>query len=111
MSESQTVAKHPGALAESEIRQRVGTLDHWSYSDGAIRKAFEFEEFPETVAFVNALAWLAEKVNHHPDFAFGYDYCRVALRTHKSNGVTERDLELAEAIDRLTRVPGKTASH
>jgi len=68
----------------------------WREVDDALLREFQFDGFPEAVAFVNRVAGLAEAENHHPDIAINYD--RVVLRwsTHTAGGITDRDRELAE---------------
>ena len=77
--------------------------DAWNEVDDALERTFEFEGFPEALAFVNRVGELAEAENHHPDIAI--DYRRVTLRwwTHTAGGVTERDRELAEKSAALAR--------
>ena len=76
-------------------------MDGWDEVDGALERTFELGSFAEAVAFVNRVAALAERENHHPHIAV--DYRRVTLRwwTHSAGGITDRDRELAAACDGL----------
>jgi len=67
----------------------------WNEVDGALEREFSFDSFPEAIAFVNAVARISERENHHP--WIGIDYRRVTLRwvTHSAGGITDRDRELA----------------
>ena len=67
----------------------------WQEVDGALEREFAFESFPAAIAFVNAVARIAERENHHPHIAI--DYRTVTLRwwTHSAGGITDRDRELA----------------
>ena len=67
----------------------------------AIRRGFRFTDFHETMAFVNALAWIAHREDHHPDLEVGYNRCVVRYSTHAAGGLTENDFICAARIDRL----------
>jgi 4a-hydroxytetrahydrobiopterin dehydratase len=73
----------------------MSTPEGWNEVDGALERVFELESFPAAIAFVNAVARIAERENHHP--WIGVDYRRVTLRwvTHSAGGITDRDRELA----------------
>ncbi len=74
----------------------MSSPDGWNEVDGALEREFSFDSFPEAIAFVNAVARISERENHHP--WIGIDYRRVTLRwvTHSAGGITDRDRELAE---------------
>ena len=67
----------------------------WPESDGALERTFELPSFAEAIAFVNRLAELAERENHHPDIDVRYRTVTVRWVTHSAGGVTDRDRELA----------------
>lgn len=67
----------------------------------SIRRAFSFADFYETMAFVNAVAWIANTEDHHPDLEVGYDYCRMAFSTHSVGGLSENDFICAAKVDAL----------
>jgi len=75
----------------------------WKMSaDGkALEKSFRFADFSEAFAFLTRVAMHAEKVDHHPEFTSVWNRVDFRLTTHDAGGVTERDVKLAEAIDRL----------
>jgi 4a-hydroxytetrahydrobiopterin dehydratase len=75
----------------------------WRVADDgkSLRRAFGFADFYETMAFVNALAWIANAEDHHPDLEVGYDYCRVTFSTHSIGGLSENDFICAARIDAL----------
>jgi 4a-hydroxytetrahydrobiopterin dehydratase len=66
-----------------------------------IQRKLSFTNFYETMAFVNALAWIANKENHHPDLELGYNYCTVRFMTHALKGLTHNDFICAAKIDKL----------
>lgn len=67
----------------------------------AIKKSFSFKNFYETMAFVNAIAWIANVENHHPDLEVGYNYCHITFMTHALNGLSHNDFICAAKIDAL----------
>ena len=67
----------------------------------SIRRAFSFADFYETMAFVNAVAWIANAEDHHPDLEVGYDYCRMTFSTHSVGGLSENDFICAAKVDAL----------
>ena len=67
----------------------------------SISRRFEFDDFYETMAFVNALAWIAHREDHHPDLEVGYKTCNVRYATHAVNGLSENDFICAAKIDAL----------
>ncbi len=67
----------------------------------SLRRAYGFADFYETMAFVNAVAWIANSEDHHPDLELGYDYCRVTFATHSIGGLSENDFICAAKIDAL----------
>lgn len=82
---------------EAYLKQVQG----WELQDGGIVKTFSFQNYYETTAFVNAVAWIAHREDHHPDITFGYKKCRVAFMTHAVKGLTENDFIAAAKVDQL----------
>jgi 4a-hydroxytetrahydrobiopterin dehydratase len=78
-------------------------LTNWSFNadKNCIEKTVLFKSYLKNIAFVNAVAWLANKENHHPDLEISYDKCIIRLTTHDENGVGEKDFSLASKIDNL----------
>lgn len=77
--------------------------DEWVVSEDnlQIKNSYSFKNFYETMAFVNAVAWIANVENHHPDLEVGYNYCRVTFMTHALNGLSHNDFICAAKIDSL----------
>lgn len=88
-------------LSESEIKDGLLTLNGWELRDGEIVKAFKLRNFVEAVGFVNRVAILAEKADHHPDILIQYRNVTLTLSTHSAGGLTEKDFNLAKQIDGL----------
>ncbi len=77
----------------------------WSLNDDAteIRRDFRFKGFNRTMGFVNALAWIANNENHHPDLEVGWGHCLVRFSTHAINGLSENDFICAAKVDALLK--------
>lgn len=90
-------------LDEERVAVLLGQLDGWQTgADGAsILRRFEFKDFYRTMAFVNALAWVANQEDHHPDFKAGYNYCEVRFTTHAIGGLSENDFICAAKTQEL----------
>ena len=91
-------------LSPEQARSMCGELhDGWSLSeDGTeISRSFRFRNFHETMEFVNALAWVAHREDHHPDLEVGYSRCKVRYSTHAIGGLSENDFICAAKIDAL----------
>ena len=88
-------------LTDEEIEQRLTGMDGWERDGDAIRKTFEGEDFMSSVKLVNALAPVAEEMNHHPDLEISWNKVTVRLSTHSEGGLTESDFELAGRIEGL----------
>ncbi|MEK7206281.1 MAG: 4a-hydroxytetrahydrobiopterin dehydratase [Pseudomonadota bacterium] len=76
----------------------------WSLNETAseISRTFKFKNYYETMAFVNALAWVAHREDHHPDIEVGYSCCHVRFSTHSVKGLSENDFICAAKISALT---------
>ena len=86
-------------LTDEEAAERVRALAGWQVDDGRLKKRYEFNNFAESLAFVNSVGALAEAADHHPDINFGWGYAELELTTHDRGGLTEHDFALAAAID------------
>ena len=88
-------------LSLQEINALMSRLNEWSLEDGAIVKSFGFANFKDGLEFVNKVGEVAEKMNHHPDIVLSYNWVRVSLTTHSERGLTGKDFEAAEEIDKV----------
>lgn len=88
-------------MGGAEIAAGLAQLRAWQAGDGAIEKRFDFPDFHRTMAFVNAVAWIAHVEDHHPDLAVGYNRCTVRFSTHSIGGVSINDLICAAKVDAL----------
>jgi len=86
-------------LSASEIDQALEKLPGWGRRGKAIERVFQFDNFLEAMEFVNKIAVAAEAANHHPDIAISYNKVTLALVSHDSGGVTQRDIRMAGKIN------------
>jgi 4a-hydroxytetrahydrobiopterin dehydratase len=89
------------ALHDNEIASRLAALDGWARDATRIVKIFRFADYYETMAFVNAVAWIAHRADHHPDLEVGYNRCSVSFTSHDAGGLTTRDFDGAAKIEAL----------
>jgi 4a-hydroxytetrahydrobiopterin dehydratase len=73
----------------------------WNEVDGALEREFRFSDFAEALAFVNRVAALAERENHHPDIAMHWNKVTLRWWTHTANAITDRDREMAAKTNQL----------
>lgn len=92
-------------LNDQQIASRLTALDGWARQGNVIVKTFHFANYHETLAFVNAVAWIAHRSDHHPDLEVGYNHCRVSFTTHSAGGLTDQDFANAARIDALFFTP------
>jgi 4a-hydroxytetrahydrobiopterin dehydratase len=90
-------------LTQARIDAGLAELPGWEQQGGAIRKTFRFANYAATIAFVNRVAAIAEREDHHPEMLVGYDQCRVAYRTHSTGGISDNDFICAAKIEALCR--------
>jgi 4a-hydroxytetrahydrobiopterin dehydratase len=90
-----------GALSDSEVKSHLQKVDGWQAASGQISKTFKFKDYHHTMAFVNAVAWVAHREDHHPDMEVGYNKCLVRYSTHSAGGLTENDFICAAKVDAL----------
>jgi 4a-hydroxytetrahydrobiopterin dehydratase len=90
-------------LPDAEIEQRLTDIGGWHRGEGStIVRELKFADFAAAIAFVNAVAELAEAANHHPDIlVHGWNMVRLELSTHSEGGLTLADFKLAAQIDRI----------
>ena len=88
-------------LTDAEIQQALKSLPGWQRNGQAIQRIFEFPDFKAAMLFVNKAAEAAEQANHHPDIDIRYNKVTMALISHDSGGVTQRDVRMAGTINQL----------
>lgn len=90
-------------LDPAQVQAYLKKIEGWELKGGQIAKVFNFKNYYETVSFVNAVAWIAHREDHHPDIIFGYKKCDVVYSTHAVKGLTENDFICAAKIDALLK--------
>ena len=88
-------------LTDSEVQQALASLSGWQRNGKAIQRIFEFPDFKAAMEFVNKIADAAEQANHHSDIDIRYNKVTMALISHDSGGVTQRDVRMAERINQI----------
>lgn len=91
-------------LAQAKIDEYLKQVSGWEYKDGTVCKTFTFKNYYETMAFVNMVAWIAHREDHHPDMLVGYNKCKVAWNTHSVGGISMNDFICAAKIETLCRM-------
>lgn len=90
-------------IERDEAERLLAELPGWSLNEDAtlIRRRFEFKGFYRTISFINAMAWVVNQEDHHPDFSAGYNYCDVGFTTHAIDGLSENDFICAAKVSAL----------
>jgi 4a-hydroxytetrahydrobiopterin dehydratase len=88
-------------LNENGIKAYLLKLAGWEHFNGGIVKTFSFKNYHQTMAFVNATAWISHQEDHHPDLEVSYKTCKVRYTTHAIGGLSENDFICAAKIDKL----------
>ena len=89
------------ALTTAQAQDFLKGLNGWKVEGGKLVKVYPFANYHQTMAFVNALAWISHREDHHPDLAVGYNKCRVEYSTHAVGGLSENDFICAAKADAL----------
>ncbi|MDG6968525.1 MAG: 4a-hydroxytetrahydrobiopterin dehydratase [Nitrososphaerota archaeon] len=102
----------PKLLTPRQVDRALKGLEEWRHEGSFISRTFEFDTFMEGIAFVERVAAVAERQEHHPDIHIRYTTVRLAIQTHSEGGVTSWDIGLARAIQEVAppRKPEKTRS-
>lgn len=88
-------------LSAAQVQEQLRGLAGWAQAGKGIRKEYQFPDFVAAMGFVQRVALLAQRANHHPDIDIRWSRVVLALWTHSEGGLTERDFKLAAQIDRL----------
>jgi len=88
-------------LSDADISAGMAELSGWRRNGDSIVRDYRFPDFAGALEFVNRVAAVAERANHHPDIDIRYNNVRLVLTSHDSGGITERDLRMAKAISAI----------
>jgi len=100
-------------MSEPQITAQLTVLDQWTLDAGALARTYRFKNYYETLAFVNALAYVIHREDHHPELRVTYNQCGVRFNTHSVNGISENDFisaAKADAIYATADMPGAGAA-
>jgi 4a-hydroxytetrahydrobiopterin dehydratase len=89
---------------DEEARTMLKSLKGWIIENNTLVKLYPFTNYYQTMAFVNALAWISHREDHHPDLQVGYNKCRVEYITHAIGGLSENDFICAAKCDALYKL-------
>ena len=92
----------PARLSDLEIQRALGSLPGWSRRGDVLTKIYAWPTFAAGIEFVNRVARAADAADHHPDIDIRYTKVTCTLSTHSARGITQKDLDLAAEIDKLT---------
>lgn len=87
----------------TDIGSYLAMLQGWTLINGEIVKTYNFKNYYETMAFVNAAAWVSHREDHHPEMEVGYKTCKVRYMTHSIKGLSENDFICAAKLDALLK--------
>ena len=91
-------------LTAEQIRPMLKGLQGWALDGRMLARTYQFKNYYETMAFVNAAAWVSHREDHHPDMLVGYSQCRVSYITHAIDGLSENDFICAAKLDALFEI-------
>ena len=94
------------AMSAQSVHDHLAQMSSWRQADGAIEKTFSFGGWLETVAFVDALAWMCHVEDHHPELNVQFDRCVVRFSTHSAGGISMNDFICAAKADALVAFVG-----
>ena len=96
------IGKDSAPLNKQQINDYLEQIPGWEQNTPEqIQRKFTFKDYYQTIAFINAVAWIAQQNDHHPDMHIGYNDCIVTFTTHTVNGLTINDFICAEKINKL----------
>lgn len=94
--------RNAARLSDDALSAALPSLPGWAQVADRIAKTFRFANYHETIAFVNAVAWIAHRADHHPDLSVHYNRCIVSWSTHDAGGITGNDLTCAARVERVS---------
>lgn len=88
-------------LSDAEISDELTSLTGWEKHENTITKVFKTKNYVDTIGFVNKIALLSERADHHPDLFVQYSKVTITLSTHSEGGITQKDIKLAGEIEEV----------
>lgn len=93
-------------LSEAELSSVLEDLPGWQLIDGKLKHEWTFSNFSEAFGFMSRVALLAEQMDHHPEWSNVYNRVSIELISHDVNGISQRDVLMAQSISQLSGLPG-----
>src|ERR1700731_3795960 len=93
------MTKRESTYSDDEIQAKLAALPGWYFEDGWIRRYYKTDGWPITLMLVNAIGFVAEAANHHPDLSVTWARVGVKLQTHSAGGITGKDFALARKVE------------
>lgn len=93
----------PAKLSSEDVSSQVRSLPDWSVTDGKLHREYQFPDFTHAFGFMAAIATVAEKMDHHPEWTNVYNRVTINLSTHDAGGITELDFKLANKIEAIAQ--------
>ena len=91
-------------LSNDEIESKIADLDNgWELKDGKIVKSFQFSSFMDAIEFINEIARIAERLDHHPIITINWKTVKLSLKSFDVDAITKRDISLAEEIEKVIK--------
>ncbi len=88
-------------LTDTEIQHALPKLSGWTVKDGKLHREYKFADFAHAIGFIATAAIGIEKMNHHPEWFNVYNRVTIDLTTHDSGGITQKDIELAQMLEKI----------
>lgn len=95
-------------LSLNEINDGMKDLKEWALEMDSISKVFAFQNFKQSLEFVNKVGEIAEKLNHHPDIFLQFDIVKLISTTRCDKGLSKKDFEFAKEVDKLDQITAPT---
>ena len=100
----QSCATAEGKLTDTQVAEFMQQVPEWQVEDAELRRTFKFKNYYESMAFVNATAWISHREDHHPDIELGYNKVIMRYSTHSVGGLTENDFICAAKVNALLSI-------
>lgn len=88
-------------LSGTGLELMLAEVSDWEQVDGQIERTFRFKTYLRTIAFINAVAWMADREGHHPEMEVGFRECKVKYHTHAIDGLSENDFICAAKVNEI----------
>ncbi len=88
-------------LTEAQLQSALSQLPNWSIQEAKLHREYQFADFAQAIGFITTAAIRIEKIDHHPEWFNVYNRVRVDLTTHSSGGITQKDVDLAQMLEKI----------